>query len=128
SEYGFEDGALTAERRLIVKMREVPASRRADYKSFLKTVTDEWNLYTELRSGNEPMVAAKPPDPRAAELFNQAREAFMRRDVDAAMNDLEEAVKTDPTFEQAWLTLAGVRLNMNQTREGMDALRRAVAL
>ena len=128
SEYSFKDGALTAERRLLVKMREVPPSERADYKSFWKAITDEYATYTDLRNGSSPAVAMKPPTPKALELFNRAREAYMKRDMNGALDSLEEAVKVDPTFEAGWLMLAGFRLSMNEIRNGMDAVRKALAL
>jgi tetratricopeptide (TPR) repeat protein len=131
SGYGFKDGVLTAERRLVTKHREIPASQREDYKSFWKTVTDGWSVYTELArttAPTTPVTTAKVPDPKALDLFNQGREASLRRDTATAIDDLEHAVKVDPAYEQAWLVLAGFQLSRNDIREGMDSLRKALAL
>lgn len=128
SESSFKDGVLTTERRLVTKRREVAASARADYKSFSKSIADEWGSYTDLTAAGASATAGFASSPKAQELFEEAREAFMRQDLDGALNDLEEAVKADPKFEQGWFTLGSVELSRNRIPEGMENIHKALAL
>jgi tetratricopeptide (TPR) repeat protein len=128
SDYSFDKGVLTTERRLITKQREVPAVARPDYKSFTKTVADEWGSYTDLTSAATAVTGGGPASPKAAELLNESREAFMRRDFDGALDDLQQAVKEDPSFEEGWFMLASVEFSINRIPDGMQNIRKALAL
>lgn len=128
SSYEFKDGVLTAQRQLMTKLREIPAAERADYKSFLKSVTDAWGLYTQLQNGSAPALAAKTLDPKAVELVSRSREAFLKNDSRAGIDYLEQALEVDPTFEMGWMILASYRLSLNDMGQGIDALRKALAL
>lgn len=46
----------------------------------------------------------------------------------ATIDDLEQAVKADPSFEQAWIVLGGFEFQNNQNREAMYSIRKALAL
>lgn len=125
--YSFKNGVLYAERDLIIKDAKVPASDHAAYDSFRKAINDDQGRFISLSNG--PAAAASAViDPQAMKLYNQAREAFMMRDIDGERDDLQQAVKLAPKFADAWIALGGWYLRMNRPSEAVAALRKAVQI
>src|SRR5207244_1146659 len=74
SVYAFKDGALTLERHLVVKAKEVPVSGLDEYRSFQKAVNEDTLAYTYLLTRAES-VELVPPNPEAARVTQEARRA-----------------------------------------------------
>jgi tetratricopeptide (TPR) repeat protein len=127
SSYSFKDGALIAERKIILKTKEVAAARRDDYKPFEKAVSDDRNAYTYVIPGSEAVAAVPPPKPEAADLFEQARQSLSAMDRHTAIDKLEQAVKIDPNFALAWSMLGSLHLSLGQTDEAFADFKKAVA-
>jgi tetratricopeptide (TPR) repeat protein len=124
--YGFKDGAFTVEYRLLTKTRELPASRRGDYQSFAKAVNKNLQTYTDFESAGNSAPAS--PNPAAAELLQQARQAMQTSNSGAAIGLLEDAVKADPKSKEAWGMLGFAHFGLRQVSEGEEALRKLIAL
>lgn len=65
---------------------------------------DEHALGTDFSSIGESA------SPEAAKLFDKAHDEWMHRNFDGAQSDLQQAVKTNPQFAQAWYQLARLQL------------------
>jgi tetratricopeptide (TPR) repeat protein/transglutaminase-like putative cysteine protease len=132
SSYAYKDGVFVTEVRITIKKAEIPLAALDDYKSFQKAVSDNQNLYTELKNAAESLYAtptptpAPSPNPEATRLVQKAREAYAHRDVDGASEMLERALKLDAHYEDAWLQLGDVRLDQGRFDEGLTAFRKAI--
>jgi len=82
----------------------------------------------------DPPAAPAPPLPASAEafaatrLYVMARQKFLDEDLTGALADMEAAVALDPGAPSLWVALGEVRLRAGQDEQGIDAMRRAVAL
>lgn len=126
--YSDKAGGFYSERRLIIKEREVSAASRAEYKAFLKAVRDDQNQFITLTNSTAAATVNPPINPEAVKLFSQARDAYMERNIYGAVEGLEQAVKLDPQFAQAWTALGGFYLALHRQDDGESALRTAIRL
>jgi tetratricopeptide (TPR) repeat protein len=133
--YSLDKGALKVERTLIAKMREVPLADFDAYKSFSKTVGDDYTLYIGLTpthvtvASYQDAIWALPysPNPAAARAYDDARDDYNKHDLDGEITSLKRAVEIDPKFTRAWLWLGNIYAFERKTDEAIAALRSAVA-
>lgn len=128
--YSFKNGVLYVERDLMIKEAKIPISDRAGYKSFRKAVNDDQGQFISLSNGQTAAKAKKPApiDPHAIKFYNQAREAFMMRDTDSEMDNLQQALKLAPKFAGAWVALGGLYLRTHRIDEGIAAYHKAIQI
>jgi tetratricopeptide (TPR) repeat protein len=150
--YAQDQGTLTAKRRLLVKMHEVPVAELDDYRSFLKNLQNDIKRYvqtsfttttrtTTLIGGNlaaPPSTVVMPafmsalqslPESTSAEanrLENDARGEALQKDPSAAVGVLKKATEADPKFARAWVELATIYATQRQNDAALDALRTAI--
>jgi tetratricopeptide (TPR) repeat protein len=137
--YSTKNGVLTTERRLSVKLREVPVSEFEAYKEFAKAVSDDHEVYVALLNGTaSTQVAAGSsfqdglrnlPDStndRASQLESDAKGALQRGDAKAAIESLRGAVAADAKFTRAWAILASLLMASRQLDDGIDAFQSAI--
>ena len=65
---------------------------------------------------------------KATKAYLKAEEAFRKSDFETAKKNLDEAVKTDSTFIEAWLLLADYALEKNDVLLGIRSLENALAI
>ena len=137
--YDLEKGVLTAERRLVIKLREVPLAEFAEYKSFRKAVEDDQERYIVLAE------ASSSPDPRSGPFAGNAaldlpdsdnldamraeglaREAVQRQDMTGAIGSLRRAVEADPKFLRDWILLGQLYTASRKTDLALDAFHKGV--
>jgi hypothetical protein len=139
--YSAKGDVLTTDRKLIVKLHEVPEKEYDAYKKFRKTVDDDYNGLVPLSSSadsasNTPSsrrpvgafetALSRLPDstvPEASSLVFSAQEAVARRDLMAAVAALQSAVAADPQFARAWIMLGSFLLIQHQEDAAEDASR-----
>lgn len=141
SSYSFKDHTIVGERHLITKAHEVPITEFQQYKSFLKSMDDDWSKYIVLTPpGSTGMNVANPMASIAQQIQSlpntdnaeaQAAEqrgatAWFAHDLAGAEAALKDEVAADPKFIRAWITLSQIYLSMGKQDEGLDALRKAV--
>jgi len=137
--YTTKDGALRAERRLLVKAEEVPVSEYGSFKKFSKAVSDNGNLYIALSNGMPSAQAlaissfqgafqALPDSANtgAVQLEADARAALQRGETQVAIASLKGAVAADPKFARAWSFLGGLLMESRHFDEGVDAFNKAI--
>jgi len=143
SSYQFKDGKLTSERHLKTFLPEVPASERAEFKQFMKTVLDDYGSFIPLSSVTASSNAANQqnenfntisrirnlPDSsneEATRLEGEAREALDKHDLQTAVSSLYRAVGADPKFARGWILLGSFLLAQKQKDAGIDAFHKAI--
>jgi tetratricopeptide (TPR) repeat protein len=142
-----KDGVMVAQRRLIIKQREVPAAQFEVYKSLQKTASDDEDKYTTFTANTEdrntnPETALtqrvgatfqeefwKLPissNREAQRLEEQGRLLWQQNNLDEALNLLQQAVAADPKFARAWVDVGQLQLSKGHPSEGLDAYRKAI--
>ncbi len=135
--YSFNSGVITARRHLLIKLREIPATQYAEYKSFRKAVEDDYGTYSSLSTGNSAASSAASyqneiwnlpysQNAEAARLYDDAREQYQRNDTQAEVASLKRAVEIDPKFVRAWLWLGEIYKFLRQNDQALQAYRRAI--
>jgi len=138
SSYSFDDGVLTAERDMVIKLQEVPTGDYEDYKSLRKTVDDDYATYTSLSIGRsastqfsyESEIWNLPysENSEAARLYDTARDQYQRNDMAGEIASLKRAVEIDPKFVRAWLWLGQIYKASRQNDLALAAYRRAIEI
>jgi Flp pilus assembly protein TadD len=134
--YSFKSGVITAERHMRIKLREVPATQYAEYKSFRKLVDDDRDAYSSLSTGRSSSTATSYQDEiwtlpvsgnvEANRFYDDAREQFGRNDTQAEIASLRRAVESDPKFVRAWLWLGEIYKWSRQNDLALQAYRKAI--
>ncbi len=137
--YELTKGVLTAKRRLILKLREVPLSEFEQYKSFRKALEDEQNRYIVLTSrdsssasesdtanGNSAWTLPDSDNPEAMRAESQVQAKIQAHDLPGTISALRHAVAADPKFTRSWVLLGQFYMASGKTEEGLDAFHRAV--
>ncbi len=126
SNYEVQGSVLTAERRLVLRARDLPGSRRADYTAFRRAVNQDDNqemaVEVALAGGSVPSSA------KADELTAAADAALERKDYPAAARLLERAVELEPGHEQAWNNLGRAYLEMRQYEKAITGFRKQLEI
>jgi tetratricopeptide (TPR) repeat protein len=131
-----KQAVLEGERKLIVKMNELPAARRADYDSF-RNVTrsndDQLLSCTILPPSADRAQTAAKFDGTPAELHRAGVRALQSKDYRGAIGLLKRAVDGDATLDTAgmkdgWYDLGLAYAGTNNHAEAIAAFRREIAL
>lgn len=132
SEYSMNMGTLEGQRKLTVKMNELPASRRADYESF-RNVTrgDEDQVLTATilaPSGAAVKTAAAKLEGTPAELHKAGVKALQSKDYGSAVTLLKRAVEQDASLKDGWYNLGQAYAGANNHAEAIRAFRKQIEL
>ncbi|MBA3913183.1 MAG: tetratricopeptide repeat protein [Acidobacteriales bacterium] len=134
--YSWKAGALTTDRHFISKVQEVPVSELPEYKEFVKKISADEDRYINLMDSKSSKSDYQSeiwdlPDSANADAsakYENAREAFERKDFAAEIADVQEATKIDPKFTRAWLWLGEIYNDQRQFDLAVEADRKAVAV
>jgi tetratricopeptide (TPR) repeat protein len=133
--YSVKDGVLTTDRRMVLKLREVPVGEYEAYKRFVKAVGDDHGFYIVL-SKPRALVSYQEDiwdlpyssNPEAARAYNEARDRSNQHDRDGEIASLKRATEIDPQFTRAWLWLGEMYKDAGRTDEALEAYRKAIAI
>lgn len=131
--YSVADGVLRTERRMLLKMEDVPVGEFEKYKKFNKAVTDDGDTYIALTSGTSPTDNLQAnfwslpasDNAEAMKAFDAAQSAARSNDTPGTIASLETAVKADPKFARAWMMLAGLYAATRQRDKALATLEKA---
>ncbi len=137
--YSFQSGVITAERHMLIKLREVPTPQYGEYKTFRKAVEDDYETYTSLSIGKSASSSLTSyqdeiwnlpysENTDAAKLYDEAREQYQRNDTQAEIASLKRAVGIDPKFLRAWLWLGEIYKATGQNDLALECYRSAIAV
>jgi len=133
--YAVKDGLLTTERRLVVKLQEVPLSEYDTYKKFAKAVSDDHELYIALSLGDAPADSLQSEIGRlpwsdnseAARAYSEAMAAAQSNNMRGAISSLQHAVELDPHFTRARMVLSQLCVFTGKQDLALEELRMAYA-
>lgn len=127
SSYTVSNGVMQFERRLTTKTHEVAPAQIEAYGKFVKAVIDDENTFISL-PGRAVASADVAGSPEAQELYAQGGEAWQQGDMRAAADAFQHAVDKDPKFSQAWWWLGVAHLRLGNPDQGVEEMRKAIAL
>jgi Flp pilus assembly protein TadD/transglutaminase-like putative cysteine protease len=132
SSYTLSKGVLEGERKLTVKLNELPAARRADYDSFRNvTRSDESQVLTAsilTPSGKNAESNAAKIEGTPAELHKAGVRALQSKDYRSAIDLLKRAVDGDPHLKEGWDDLGQAYAGTNNHAEAIRAFRKQIEL
>jgi tetratricopeptide (TPR) repeat protein/transglutaminase-like putative cysteine protease len=132
SSYSQNKGVLEGERKLSVKLSELPASRRADYESFRNvTRSDDGQVLTATilpPSGQSTEVIASTLAGTPAELHKAGVKSLQSKDYRSAIDLLKRAVEQDSSLKEGWYDLGLAYAGANNHADAIRAFRRQIEL
>ena len=128
SSYDLQKNVLDAERHLILKVNELPASRRSDYESFRTATGNEIEqvLSCSITAPTGAVSASAKPTGSAQDMQDSAAAALQRRDFAAAVELLKSVVDKEPTRKDAWDQLGRAYAGLNQHDQAIAAFRKQI--
>ena len=128
STYNIANNVLQVERHLTIRVRELPADRSEDYRTFQHATSKDENAYINFREG--PAVELTDfggtENAEAEEAFNQGTQAMQRRAISAAAYHFQGAVRLDPNYARAWLALGMAHMMLRDFDSSIEAFRKAI--
>jgi tetratricopeptide (TPR) repeat protein/transglutaminase-like putative cysteine protease len=121
--YGFEKHVFTAERVLNFKMRDLPASRAADYDAFSRAVESDENQFFVV-DNNSSTLPGIPATATSADLIEAGAAALNSGNSREAIPLLKRAVELDPKSKQGFNDLGLAYLRTRQYVEAEAAFHR----
>ena len=131
SSYVLGKGTLQAERRMLLKVNELPATRRADFESF-RTATSaagEQGLWCSITPASASAVASEARSastPR--EMRTAGGAALERQDFKAAVDLLKRSADQDPKQKDLWDDLGRAYAGLNQHDDAIAAFRKQIEI
>jgi len=133
--YSFSNGFLLTQRKLVVRVRELPAADYQRYSRFATAVANDCQTFVVLfvrKSPQTPLDAATSnlpmsPNGDAMLAFDEALASMRKKDMPGAMTSLERAVQADTKFVRAWMLLAALDEVSGKRDASLGILRKARA-
>jgi tetratricopeptide (TPR) repeat protein/transglutaminase-like putative cysteine protease len=124
STYAFANGVLHAQRRLTIKVREIPRAKFEQYRKFQKAANDDENAFINLESAMAS--GGEKRNPEADRLFEEGRQALLRRDFGEALDYFKKTLDIDPKYKGAWGVIGYLQMELHQIDEGLRAFRKEI--
>ena len=127
--YKMTKNSLDAERRMILKVNELSASRRADYSSFHNVTTssvEETPWCSITRPSAAAMASAAEMKGTATELREAGEAAFKRQDFSTAAALLQRALDQDPSSKEGWEQLGQAYSTLSQHEKALQAFQKQI--
>jgi len=123
--YKLEGSAFTAERKLVLRERELPAERTGDYLAFRRAVFSDLAQRVSIEStvAGSP---APPPNLKADELNESGYAALQNGNYPLALQLLKRAVEVDPKHKLAWNNLGNAYLAQRDTKAAIPAYNKQI--
>jgi tetratricopeptide (TPR) repeat protein/transglutaminase-like putative cysteine protease len=123
--YKLDGGVFTAERKMVMRERELPATRSGDYLSFRRAVLSDLGQHLAVENGAAGSLAP-PPDMKADDLNESARTAMQNGNFPLAIQLLKRAVEVEPKNKYAWNNLGLCYLSTRNSTEAVAAFHKAL--
>jgi Flp pilus assembly protein TadD len=127
--YKISKNVLDAQRRMLLKVNELPAMRRADYSSFHNVTTsavEETPWCSIARPSAASLAAAAEMKGTPAELREAGKAALKRQDSSTAAALLQRAADQDPDSKDGWEQLGQSYANLNQHEKAAAAFQKQI--
>jgi tetratricopeptide (TPR) repeat protein len=132
--YSWQSGVLHVQRRLTIRMREVPRARSDEYRAFSKVVNDDEDVVlpvsslAPVSSERSSGSSVESPDARANGMLDLGDSLFRQGEYDAAIAQFRKALSLRPDDVRAHRTLADVLWNKNDLDGAVTEYREALRL
>jgi tetratricopeptide (TPR) repeat protein len=126
SSYLLRGNVLDGDRHFVLKVNELPATRRYDYESFRNASSSETEelLSCSISAPSSTHVATVSPDASPAELQKLGSVALNRRDFLTAVDLLKRVVAADTQRKDAWDQLGRAYAGLNQHDDAIASFRK----
>ena len=132
STYSLTKGVLEGQRKLTVKLNELPAARRAGYDSFRNvTRSDESQVLTAsilAPSGKSAESTSAKIEGTPSELHKAGVKALQSKDYRSAIDLLKRATDQDSKLKEGWYDLGQAYSGANNHAEAILAFRKQIEL
>jgi tetratricopeptide (TPR) repeat protein len=130
STYSLNKDVLDAERHLLLKVDQLPASRRFDYESFRNASGNETQqlLSCSIAAPSVRHAAVVGAETSPAELQKLGVAALERRDFFTSADLLKRAVTAETDRKDAWDQLGQAYAGMNRHDDAVSAFRKQIDL
>src|ERR1700719_2893379 len=132
--YSWQSGVLHVQRRLTIRMREVPRARSDEYRAFWKVVNDDEDVVLPV-SSSAPVSSERSsgssvesPDARANGMLDLGDSLFRQGEYDAAIAQFRKALSLRPDDVRAHRTLGDLLWNKNDLDGAVTEYREALRL
>ncbi len=122
--YKVEGSTFTAERTLVMRQRNLPATRTPDYLAFRRAVLSDLGQHLSVET-TAVGTLAPPPGMKADELDESGRAAMRAGNFTLAVDLFKRAVEADPKHKYAWNNLGLVYLAMRKNDDAIAAFKKA---
>ena len=125
----WQNNTLDAQRKLILKVNELPPSKSADIESFRGVVVNmpSQTISCSIRPASTQALAVKAPvTGDANELRRAATKALDQRDYQTAVDLLKKTVAQEPKSEEDWFNLGRGYSGLNDSTNAIAAFRKQV--
>jgi Flp pilus assembly protein TadD len=129
SSYKLSKNVLEAERRMVLKVNELPALRRADYESFHNVTTsavEETPWCSITKPSASALASASELKGTSAELRDAGQVALQRQDYATAAALLQRAADQEPATKEGWEQLGQAYAGLNQHEKAVQAFQKQV--
>ena len=125
SSYKMEQNTLRAERVLKFRMRELPAERAGDLRTFLRAVRNDegQSLWVESTIAGTPTILETA---KAEELYEAGAAALSGGNFDAAVELLQRVTQLEPKHKGAWNNLGRAYMGRLQFDAAIAAFRKQI--
>jgi Flp pilus assembly protein TadD len=123
--YKVDGSVFTAERTMIMRERELPATRTGDYLSFRRAVLSDLGQHLAVENSAAGSTTP-PPDMKADDLNESARTAMQNGNFPLAIQLLKRAVEVEPKNKYAWNNLGLCYLSIRQSTDAVGAFQKAL--
>jgi tetratricopeptide (TPR) repeat protein/transglutaminase-like putative cysteine protease len=132
SAYFENKGILEGERKLVMKVNELAAARRADYESFRSATQSAQDQLLSCTiatpSGQGARAAASKMEGTPEELHKAGVKALQSKDYRTAIDLLKRAVDADASLKDGWYDLGLAYAGANHHTEAIAAFRKQLEL
>jgi len=132
SNYSLTKGVLEGQRKLTVKLNELPASRRADYDSFRNvTRSDESQVLAVTiltPSGKSAESTSAKIEGTPSELHKAGVKALQTKDYRSAVDLLKRAIDGDGKLKEGWYDLGQAYAGANNHPDAIHAFQKQIEL
>lgn len=129
--YAFTDGVLRSERRLTVKVKEIPKEKFEAYRKFVKATNTDESRYVKLthsRLGKAGLLSMA--DWMSADDLNSAAAKLLdeKKNYRLAIDLLRKATTIDPNHKRAWNNLGRAYFALGTTSEAEIAYKKQIEI
>ena len=127
STYSLEDNRVTAERVLVTRVGELPASRASDYLAFRRAVRsdEDQKLQLETTATGTPAI---PENAKPEDLHESGMAALRNQNYELAIELFQRVVALDPKHKYAWNNLGRAYLGIQKPDDAVRAFQKAIEI